>query len=642
MWTISLASSPKKRLELDDPTLHFRHDALSSPDAIRLMELVPGAWESDVQCSIHTVNLNALPEYDALSYTWGEDPQDDPGQPKDLVSSLIKAMDHTADFVRCNGKIFPIGENLYNALRRLRDKSARYLWVDRICIDQSNLLERSDQVQKMGRIYSGARLVAIWLGEEDNNTVPAFTLIEKVSKLATESVLRSLHTNSSLIFDSDAMRALGLPSFPSTEWESMHRLFERRWFQRSWVVQEVALANAAIAICGCRILNWDDIGRTGQYLVANGFFRAMQHFYGRQGRPTFASSIQNCRAGVKLDVDRSLTSLLCSMRRFKATDLRDSVYSLLGLAKTNKNQATKGKVDRDTIYPDYSSSIDAVFHQITKILIEQDSSLALLSTVEDASLRKTPNLPSWVPDYAVWQESTILGMPDNLHQYYAGGDKSVLIYSSHVSWDDGVLSLAGYEVDTIIEVGNFLDTNLIENSVPKVLRSWLKLTKSLPETYVNGESQDEATWRTLIGNFGGSAHPAHIDYARHFLAFLHHYLIDDEDLREVTGITNAVLSTPAWKRSIKTGNPNLYATSFIYIAGLRRFFVTKNGYIGLGPKSVQTGDNVFVFPGGIVPFVLRSSKTSIYRFVGEAYVHGIMNGEVLKDASRTLAQVNIR
>lgn len=639
MWKISF---PQDRTELDDPTLQFRHENLNDSEMIRLMELLPGAWEDDLQCHVHTVNMNALPAYDALSYSWGEDLQDNPSHATDLAFSLVEAIFPTERFLRCNGKILPVSTNLYNALRRLRDKpSVKYLWIDRVCIDQSNPLERNDQVRKMDRIYSGARLVVIWLGEEDDRTVPAFSMIEKVSELATASAVRSLHTNTDEIFNPDALQALGLPSFPSMEWESMHRLFERRWFQRSWVVQEVALADVAIAVCGCRILNWDDIGCTGQYLVASGFFRAMQDVYGRQGRPTLASSIQNNRAAVKLSTDRSLTVLLCSMRRFKATDPRDKVFSLLGLSRTKKQQDSHGKADTDAIDPDYSLSTDVIFRQVTEKLMKQKFSLALLSTVEDLSLRKTPNLPSWVPDYAVWQEVTILGMPDNPHNYHAGGEEVALQNSSEFEGSDHVLSLAGYEVDAINEIGLCLNSDLTEGSLSNVLLSWLKLVDKLPETYVNGESKPEAIWRTFIGNLGGSTHPAHSIYAKHFLAFLHYHLSDEKGTSNVTSITNAVHNTRAGSDAIKAGNRYLYGTSFMYIAGLRRFFVTRSGYMGLGPNSMQRGDKVFVFPGGDVPFVLRASETGRYRLVGEAYVHGMMNGEALNNTSRVLMQVDI-
>ena len=639
MWRISL---PQDRTELDDVTQHFRHDSLNSPGLIRLIELLPGDWEDDIRCNILTVSLKNPPAYDALSYSWGDEPQDDPDLSADFLSSLLRAFESGQKFLQCNGQILLISINLYNALRRLRDKLVRYLWVDRVCIDQSNVLERTEQVRLMGKIYSDARLVLVWLGEEDSHTIPAFALMEKISKLATVRAFPSLHTTTSKILNADALQAMGLPSFPSADWESMHRLFERAWFQRSWVIQEVALADAAVAVCGCRIFNWDDIGRTGQYLVASGFIRAMQDTYGRQGRPTFASTIQNSRAWVKRDADRSLTLLLASMRRFKATDPRDKIYSLLGLVRSKKDPESHGKVDDNVIRPDYSSSVDTVFRRVTKSLIKQESSLALLSTVEDASLRVTSNLPSWVPDYAVWQEVTILGMPDNPHKYYAGGDEPPRLYDSDLDTSHDVLSLAGYEMDSVVKIGMCYDPRSIENCTPEVLMSWFQLIATLPETYVDGGSRDEATWRTFIGNVGGTTHPAHADYARHFLAYLHCSLKDENDLSKAIGILNAGTSTCAWQETGLAGDLYLYATSFATIAALRCLFVTANGSIGLGAKSIRTGDKVFVFPGGLVPFVLRTSIDGYYRLVGEAYVHGIMRGEALKNPSCKLTRVNIR
>lgn len=639
MWRIHLPQDPA---ELNDPTQRFRHDTLSSPGLIRLVELLPGGWEDDLRCNIHTISLDTPPTYDALSYSWGDESQDDPSLPADFLSSFVRAFESGQKFLRCNGQILLISSNLYNALRRLRDKSVKYLWVDRVCIDQSNVLERAEQVRLMRKIYSKARLVVVWLGEEDSHTVPAFALMERISKLATVSAVSSLHTNTSDIFDPDALQAMGLPSFPSADWESMHRLFERRWFQRSWVIQEVALADVAVVLCGCRILNWDDVGRTGQYLVSSGFFRAMQDTYGRQGRPTFASTIQSSRARVKLDTDRSLTLLLSSMRRFKATDPRDKIYSLLGLVGDKKDPEPHGRVDNNVIGPDYSSSVDTIFRQVTKSLIKHESSLALLSTVEDASLRVTLNLPSWVPDYAVWQEVTILGMPDNPHKYYAGGDEPPCLYDSDLVTNFDTLSLAGYEMDTVVGIGMCYDHKSIENGDPEVLMSWFQLIATLPESYGDEEPRDDVIWRTFIGNVGGATHPAPADYARHFLAFLHRFLKDETDLRKAIGILNAGTSTRAWQETGTAGDPHLYATSFVYIAGLRRLFVTEKGYVGLGADSVQTGDKVFVFPGGLVPFVLRTSIEGSYRLVGEAYVHGIMRGEALKDPSCKITRVNIR
>jgi hypothetical protein len=64
----------------------------------------------------------------------------------------------------------------------------------------------------------------------------------------------------------------------------------------------------------------------------------------------------------------------------------------------------------------------------------------------------------------------------------------------------------------------------------------------------------------------------------------------------------------------------------------RSFFVTKRGYIGIGPDTMKHGDTVCTLFGSTVPFILRPVKGSEkFRLIGESYVHGIMDGELWKE-----------
>ena len=63
----------------------------------------------------------------------------------------------------------------------------------------------------------------------------------------------------------------------------------------------------------------------------------------------------------------------------------------------------------------------------------------------------------------------------------------------------------------------------------------------------------------------------------------------------------------------------------------RALFITKLGYIGLGPWNAEVGDSVCVLYGGATPFLLRKAVDSdTFTLVGECYVYGIMNGEALQ------------
>ena len=66
----------------------------------------------------------------------------------------------------------------------------------------------------------------------------------------------------------------------------------------------------------------------------------------------------------------------------------------------------------------------------------------------------------------------------------------------------------------------------------------------------------------------------------------------------------------------------------------RRCFMTKEGYVGLGPGEMREGDVVVVLRGATVPMILRpgcGDRDGQFDYVGEAYCHGIMDGELLSE-----------
>ncbi|KAF2146190.1 uncharacterized protein K452DRAFT_107214 [Aplosporella prunicola CBS 121167] len=83
----------------------------------------------------------------------------------------------------------------------------------------------------------------------------------------------------------------------------------------------------------------------------------------------------------------------------------------------------------------------------------------------------------------------------------------------------------------------------------------------------------------------------------------------------------------------------------------QRFFVTKRGFIGQGPVDVEIGDHVYVLFGSRVPFVLRpvdarsgapgTQHSRSFQYIGDAYVHGIMDGEALYDVEAPIEIVSL-
>jgi hypothetical protein len=137
--------------------VEFHHDALDqTQSSIRLVELLPNHSQGFVQCRLYHTTIDDA--YNCLSYVWGDD------SPGSLRAILV------------NGKHFRVRKNLFNFLHFMQAHpthgdtlsaigTRKHYWIDALCIDQSNTSERNHQVAQMGRIFSSARLVHVWLGK---------------------------------------------------------------------------------------------------------------------------------------------------------------------------------------------------------------------------------------------------------------------------------------------------------------------------------------------------------------------------------------------------------------------------------------------------------------------------------------------
>lgn len=76
---------------------------------------------------------------------------------------------------------------------------------------------------------------------------------------------------------------------------------------------------------------------------------------------------------------------------------------------------------------------------------------------------------------------------------------------------------------------------------------------------------------------------------------------------------------------------NSFHQGWAKVSTNRSLFRTEKGFLGLGPRDMQPGDSIFILKGAAVPYVFRKCKTKggvLYELQGDAYLHGIMYGEV--------------
>jgi len=121
------------------------------PSLYSLAFLYQGKDKDPLRCSFAELPFEAVPEYTALSYTWGD---------PDIVSK-----------VWIGGSPVGIGASLEGAMKKLRHETHfKPLWIDAICINQADNAEKSKQILLMRDIYQRATRVAIYLGENAGDT----------------------------------------------------------------------------------------------------------------------------------------------------------------------------------------------------------------------------------------------------------------------------------------------------------------------------------------------------------------------------------------------------------------------------------------------------------------------------------------
>jgi hypothetical protein len=213
----------------------FKYGILKSfKTGIRLAQILPGTGNKGIAIDLvdSFVSGPQKLQYDALSYTWGENSR---------TKSII-----------CNGKRLAITPTLLEALHRFRDPHEPVtLWIDQICICQERIKERNQQVQLMGQIFKGARKVTVWLGEDYDDSKAGMQLAKQLLSIARYQPVSGL--------GSADLETHGLPKQGHRRWTALLQILRRPWFWRTWVVQEVVLNWNVELVLGNATVTWDEL-----------------------------------------------------------------------------------------------------------------------------------------------------------------------------------------------------------------------------------------------------------------------------------------------------------------------------------------------------------------------------------------------
>ncbi|KAL4892128.1 heterokaryon incompatibility protein-domain-containing protein [Aspergillus ambiguus] len=594
----------------DSPRYVYSH---IEPEEFRVLKILK--VDPQIHFRLETFSIYEAPGYEALSYAWG--------------TSLEK------EECLCNGAPFHISRALGQALRGIHRQSAsEWIWVDAICINQTDAEEKAHQVAGMGELYSCADQVLIWLGEESDQSGLACSLLPEL----TERIW-ALHENEGgwRPRKTEDIVSQRLPPPEDPLWRSVFLLYSRDWFQRLWIVQEIVLARQCVFVCGSQHIDWDVfmnfaiatsksifVGNiAGLHIQAMGEERAYRSTVGiRLVRNSWR--LQKGLEGADNELD-GLRAVLDIMQSQNAAFKVDYVYGVRGMLSEDMRQ--KVVVDySDNVQQDWGIVHAKFFRQCLERLSDWPS-------LHFPPKSDRAGKPSWCPPWGSgWNSASLPLIGCRAGRSTTSGSQSSNGLSL-MSGDggDGVLRIAGIFVDTVQKTVP-LDGHFEENT--NIMRT-NKLMKALQVCLAHvpdGPDVDQRLLGVLIGQcnwlespqFPGRPNGNLLDS---FMEFLKPLAAHEEHEGE-PGYEPINLDTAEYIL-----DEHRFWRTYLNLAMIRwpgrSFALTADSRLAMVPCETKSGDNVCVFLGATLPQVLsRHVDVGHWTYIGPSVVDGIMGGEL--------------
>lgn len=267
-----------------------------------------------------------------------------------------------------------------------------------------------------------------------------------------------------------------------------------------------------------------------------------------------------------------------------------------------------------------------VYCNICRPIIKLTNTLEILSYVLHPRYDRSPiPRPSWIPR---WNKNlTIIGSERSKRSWNACLSTEAV---ANVDEKSQTITTKGIRVDTISE-------HRVSNVVKSLLPSPWETNKKLDVLNNNWKEFLQPTKRYTLDKNGITAYATTLTcsldigekrctgnmHYEDFLMYMKSLFGEEVPLpdfcrKEIANLESVETKLADYWRSV-----NQWSYS-------RAMFVSESGYIGQGPRCLQTGDIICILYGGIVPFILRPEGHN-FLLVGEAYVYGIMDGEAVQN-----------
>ncbi|KAI1422587.1 HET-domain-containing protein [Xylaria sp. FL1777] len=581
----------------------YVYEPLPAGAFIRLLDVVDlDPASGQLVCSFSTICLDgeSIPEFTAISYTW-----DHPATP---VSSIVISNSPLSSL--------PLSRTLHELFEELqtRHEPKSALWIDALCIDQGNAVERAAQVALMGRVFSSARRVMVWLGSSTPETHEAFHFVNSKQHLSWPAGWDAITD----IEVGDTMAGLD---------GVLNAILARPWFHRVWVIQEAALNRSVQVVCGS---DSTEVGALQRCVLAT--WKLVEHWDPFDAEPAVlglwcATRLLAIRDEFLERGSVRFETLLQQAYCCISTDQRDAVFGFLGLADKRLTLPAPEYTVPVGDQPEYDAAVDRVYHDTAVALLCHGPSLDALA-LAGIHLTHRDGVPSWVPDLRYLCFEDPFTIVDKAH-WDAGGPMATsaeLVAPGKLKVRCSVFDT----VDTICAVFDKTSVPAYQEAMRDVLALASRLLKKPRSTsssfssHTTDDSDDKQeendAWldrlvSILTYGVGIDGKPIGPEYRVLFDEWLRWLQASpaDADFAEIDG--------NAFHRAL-----HMRLESW-------RVFGTSRGSFCIGSLEAQVGDKVCIVPGCRFPLLVRpkpgrpdSALSFEAILVYWCYVDGLMDG----------------
>ncbi|CAM1501642.1 Fc.00g036260.m01.CDS01 [Cosmosporella sp. VM-42] len=656
----------------DDTLAPYAYAPLPTKSSIRLLSFSPDE-KFGYACSLESFELALAPSFLALSYTWGNPIQFPWLEQSFTTKNEAKWHTHYDQefYFKIDGRVVPLkpGRNLDHALRRLRDADeslmgCRYLWVDALCINQEDKPEQTSQMLMMGEIYQRATKVVAWLGKDFVSTGRAIKSLEELRKIPRE---RHAEMQVMDMTGEDVYAQLGIKPLNMLDWTSLTGLLMRGWFSRVWIVQEAIFARHIVFVCGKSVISADLIYEVSKMLVFTGWSNQLIQQYmpelasTQMAPPGGYAGVALMREELKSPNKPSPLNIMAAMRSRQATKPEDSVYGLLNVLALAMGREPETML----VLPDRTTPLEEIMQNTTLMISRYEKNLTFLHQVQEPALRTIQGCASWTVNWGQRMAPYSLIMASALESSWnpsgrpekAGSDSSL----------PGRLRFKAAKIGEIDELSP--DTESLQGD----LSAWLDFALRLRNMNYGTQTDEGLTsivWRTTLADSAMGQHPAPPGMGETFMLNyleMYHQRTDPLSSSEKQ-VEDAMLydriealneadpggcfppaprlpeyllllrgeledSHPLHQSFLESRMEHLQMAAALSpqlhnVMTNRRLARTSDNFLAVVPTSSQVGNGVWVLPGMATPFVFQGDTMGEFEFVGEAYVHGIMHGEI--------------